>query len=57
MPNLGDAEAVTRESVGEFMGKDSDKGIWRYFRNHWHGCSPGWVRVPTSPNNAPTYGD
>jgi len=40
MPKLSDAEAITLEIVGEFMGKDSDKGIWRYFRNHWHGWFP-----------------
>ncbi len=36
MPKLSDAELITMEIVGEFMGKDQDKGIWRYFRNHWH---------------------
>ena len=38
MPKLSDAELITMEIVGEFMGKDQDKGIWRYFRNHWHLC-------------------
>lgn len=33
-PKLTDAEVITMEIVGEFMGKDQDKGIWRYFRNH-----------------------
>ncbi len=28
------------ELVGEFMGKDQDKSIWRYFRNHWHDWFP-----------------
>ncbi len=28
------------EIVGEFMGKDQDKSIWRYFRNHWHNWFP-----------------
>lgn len=40
MPKLSDAEVITMEIVGEFMGKDQDKGIWRYFRNHWHGWFP-----------------
>ncbi|PPD40709.1 MAG: IS982 family transposase, partial [Methylobacter sp.] len=40
MPKLGDSEAITMEIVGEFMGKGQDKGIWRYFRNHWHGWFP-----------------
>lgn len=40
MPKLSDAEVITMELVGEFMGKDQDKGIWRYFRNHWHEWFP-----------------
>jgi hypothetical protein len=40
MPKLSDAEVITMEIMGEFMGKDHDKGIWRYFRNHWHGWFP-----------------
>ncbi len=28
------------ELVGEFMGEDQDKSIWRYFRNHWHDWFP-----------------
>jgi hypothetical protein len=39
-PKLSDAELVTMEIVGEFMGKDCDKTIWRYFRNHWHPWFP-----------------
>lgn len=39
-PKLSDAEMITMEIVGEFMGKDQDKGIWRYFRNHWHDWFP-----------------
>jgi hypothetical protein len=35
-PNLTGSELITMEIVGEFMAKDCDKGIWRYFRNHWH---------------------
>lgn len=22
--------------VGEFIDKDQNKSVWRYFRNHWH---------------------
>lgn len=40
MPKLSDAEVITMEIVGEFMGKDQDKRIWRYFRNHWHDYFP-----------------
>ena len=39
-PKLTDSEVITMEIVGEFMGKDQDKSIWRYFRNHWHNWFP-----------------
>lgn len=34
-PSLSDSEVITMEIVGEFLGIDSDKGIWQYFRRHW----------------------
>ena len=34
-PKLSDAEVITMEIVGEFLGIDTDKGIWSYFREHW----------------------
>ena len=34
-PQLTDAEIITMELVGEFLGQDTDKGIWQYFKNHW----------------------
>jgi len=39
-PKLSDAEVITMEMVGEFMGKDQDKSIWRYFHNHWYSWFP-----------------
>ena len=27
--------------VGEFLGKDTDTGIWRYFKEHWLEWFPG----------------
>ena len=42
MPKLSDAEVITMEIVGEFMGKDQDKSIWRYFRNHWQTAFLTW---------------
>lgn len=39
-PKLTDSEVITMEIVGEFMGKDQDKSLWRYFRNHWHSWFP-----------------
>jgi hypothetical protein len=39
-PKLTDSEVITMEIVGEFMGKDQDKSLWRYFHNHWHSWFP-----------------
>lgn len=40
-PKLSDAEVITMEVVGEFLGLDTDKGIWAYFRDHWQDWFPG----------------
>ncbi|HEY8665384.1 MAG TPA: IS982 family transposase [Tepidisphaeraceae bacterium] len=34
LPRLHDSEVITMEVVGEFLGIDTDKGIWAYFRRH-----------------------
>ena len=34
-PKLMDIEVITMEVVGEFIGIDTDKGIWLYFRKYW----------------------
>jgi hypothetical protein len=34
-PAMSDAEVITMEIVGEYQGKDADKHIWKYFRDHW----------------------
>ncbi len=34
-PRLSDAEVITMELVGEFLGYEGDKAIWSYFRRHW----------------------
>jgi IS5 family transposase len=34
-PALADSEVIAMEIVGEFLGIDTDKGIWEYFRRHW----------------------
>jgi hypothetical protein len=39
-PKLSDSEVITMEIVGEFFSIDTDKGVWRYFRNHWHSWFP-----------------
>jgi hypothetical protein len=40
LPKLTDSEIITMEIVGEFLGKDSDKSIWEYFRSHWRHFFP-----------------
>tara|TARA_B100000614_G_C14422579_1_gene442601 strand:- start:599 stop:787 length:189 start_codon:yes stop_codon:yes gene_type:complete len=32
---LSDAEVLTMEIAGEYMGYGSDKAIWFYFLEHW----------------------
>jgi hypothetical protein len=34
-PRLSDAEVLTVEIVGEFLGMDTDEAIFRYFREHY----------------------
>jgi hypothetical protein len=35
LPKLSDAEVLTIEVVGEFLGLDTDEAIFRYFRRHY----------------------
>jgi hypothetical protein len=39
-PRLHDSEIITMELVGEFLGIDTDKGIWQYFRRRHTGEFP-----------------
>lgn len=39
-PKLSDAEVITMEIVGEFLGKDKDTSIYRYFKTHWQAWFP-----------------
>ncbi len=34
-PKLSDSEVLTIEIVGEFLGLDTDKGIYSFFRRHY----------------------
>ncbi len=34
-PKLADSEVITMEIIGEFKGFHEDKGIYRYFKQHW----------------------
>lgn len=44
-PLLDDREVVTMEIVGEFLGLDTDKGIFSFFRRHYPGWFPALGRV------------
>ena len=38
-PELSDSEVLTMEIVGEFLGIDTDEGLYAYFRRHY---AAGW---------------
>ncbi len=44
-PRLSDAEVLTIEVVGEFMGLDTDSGLYRYFRRHFGELFPELRRI------------
>ncbi len=44
-PKLSDAEILTLEIVGEFLGIDTDKDIYLFFRRHYHGWFPALGEV------------
>ena len=39
-PGLSDAEVITLEIVGEFLGYHNDADIWRYGKRHWQSWFP-----------------
>jgi hypothetical protein len=44
-PILADAEVLTMEAVGEFLGLDQDTAIYRYFRQEHPGWFPALGRI------------
>jgi DDE family transposase len=44
-PKLSDAEVLTIEIVGEFLGIDTDKGLYHYFRQHYGEWFPALCEV------------
>jgi hypothetical protein len=44
-PKLSDSEVITMEIVGEFLGIDTDKGIYTYFKRHYGGYFPKLAEV------------
>jgi hypothetical protein len=47
-PALSDSEVLTMEVVGEFLGIDTDTGLYRYFRRHYGTWFPALARVDRS---------
>jgi hypothetical protein len=43
-PTLADSEVLTMEIVGEFLGIDTDEGIYTYFRRHYAKWFPALLR-------------
>lgn len=44
-PTLGDSEVITIETVGEYLGFDQDKAIFKYFRSHFSHFFPALKKV------------
>lgn len=44
-PTLADSEVLTIEVVGAFLGLETDKGTFEYFRRHWNHYFPQLAQV------------
>ncbi len=44
-PELSDSEVLTIETVGEFLGIDTDKGLFVYFHRHYTEWFPALRKV------------
>ena len=44
-PQLSDSEVLTMEIVGEFLGIDTDKGLFLFFRRHYGDWFPALRRI------------
>jgi hypothetical protein len=44
-PKLSDAEVLTIEVVGEFLGIDTDKALYHYFRRHYSEWFPALLEI------------
>jgi hypothetical protein len=47
-PALSDGEVLTMEVVGEYLGLDTDTGLYRYFRRHYGDWFPALRRIDRS---------
>ena len=57
-PTLSDSEVLTIDCVGEFLGIDTDKGLYEHFRHHGDDWFPALGRVHRTPScgRRPTCG-
>ena len=44
-PSLSDAEVLTMEAVGEFLGLSRDTALYRYFRQHYRHFFPAMAQI------------
>jgi len=44
-PQLSDSEVLTMEIVGEFLGIDTDQGLYMFFRRHYRDWFPALQQV------------
>jgi hypothetical protein len=51
-PTLADSEVLTIECVGEFLGIDTDSGLYQHFRRHWGDWFPASARCTAPPSSA-----
>ncbi len=55
-PKLADSEVIMLEMVGEFLGLDTDVGLWKYFHRHWGSWFPNrGSRTPFAQQAAPRW--
>lgn len=45
-PTVSDSVVLTCELAGEFLGRDTDKGLFQYFRRHHQNLFPKLGEVP-----------
>ena len=55
-PTLADSEVLTIECVGEFLGIDTDKGLYDHFRRNYRGWFPALGRVHRTTFVRPAVG-
>src|SRR3954466_15008290 len=44
-PELSDYEVLTMQIVGEYLGIDTEKGLYAYFKRHYQEWFPALLRV------------